>query len=93
MKIEMIPVRSSNLKEIGYDHKNELLIIIFHKGDAYRYTNVPYDTYTQLMKGDPDNNSIGKYFCAHIRTNPQYRYSKLREKSFKDHDGKKFYVE
>ena len=61
--IERIPVRSSNLRSVGYDGWSRLLEIEFHGGRVYRYSGVPGSIYTGLMRAP----SLGHFFAETIR--------------------------
>ncbi len=69
--IQMQPVESSNILEVGYDQDGEVLYITFKSGDTYTYDIVPFDVYQSLM----DAESIGSYFHKNIRTN--YGFTKV----------------
>ncbi len=57
----MVPVVSSNLKEVGY--RQGSLYVHFHNGSVYRYDNVPQPLAERLMTSP----SAGKFFNKHIR--------------------------
>lgn len=65
------PVKSSNLKSVGYDKSKKLLEIEFHTGAVYQYMNVLEHIYKQLMRAP----SLGVYFHKYIRD--EYKYIKL----------------
>ena len=69
--MNMKPVESSNLAEVGYDPATMTLRIRFHSGGVYEYFDVPESVYCGLMQAE----SHGKFFHAHIRNS--YRYAKL----------------
>ncbi|WP_366942359.1 KTSC domain-containing protein [Amycolatopsis sp.] len=60
------PVRSSNLRDVGYDASINLLEIGFKSGSVYQYLNVPQGRYDGLMA----TSSHGGYFAAYIK--PHY---------------------
>jgi hypothetical protein len=60
---EMIPVKSSNIEAIGYDHENNDLHIKFIGGKTYIYEKVVLSVYDELMTAE----SVGKYFSAYIK--------------------------
>lgn len=72
MKMERIPVRSTDLRSVGYDSVNQLLEIEFHSGGIYQYRGVPPATYESLMNAI----SHGKYFHAYIKD--FFPYYKMR---------------
>ena len=70
--MEMIPVESSNLKAVGYDIDESILVIEFDSGAAYEYYDVPQYVYDELMAAD----SKGKY--AHQNIYKVYRQHRIR---------------
>lgn len=65
------PVKSSNLKSVGYDKDKKLLEIEFHTGAVYQYQNVLEPIYKQLVRAP----SLGTYFHKTIRD--QYKYIRV----------------
>lgn len=61
--LEMIPVSSSNLSEVGYDPQTNTLRISFKSGSMYDYFGVSQDVYENLMSAD----SLGSYHYYNIR--------------------------
>lgn len=57
------PVKSSNIKSIGYDPKSQTLEIEFIHGGIYNYSPVSESEHLSLMKAD----SVGSYFANTIR--------------------------
>jgi hypothetical protein len=66
--VNMIPVTSSNLSAVGFDHTNNTLRIRFHNG-TYDYLNVPSQVYQGLMNAS----SKGSYHARNIKDVYQYR--------------------
>lgn len=60
------PVKSSDLRSVGYDKDQWLLEIEFHDGRVYQYSNVPSLVYEELMSAP----SHGIYFSRHIKKAP-----------------------
>ena len=60
-----MPVTSSDLAEVGYDHATMTLEISFHKGGVYQYFDVPDSAYRELLAAE----SKGKFFNANIKNN------------------------
>ena len=58
-----VPVRSSNIKSIGYDEETKVLEVEFHDGSVYQYYSVPASVHQGLMAAA----SHGNYFHKHIR--------------------------
>ncbi|PIR88474.1 MAG: KTSC domain-containing protein [Candidatus Harrisonbacteria bacterium CG10_big_fil_rev_8_21_14_0_10_44_23] len=65
------PVKSSDLKAIGYDPETKILEVEFQSGSLYQYVNVAENVYSELMKSD----SKGNYFNTQIRDG--YQNTKL----------------
>lgn len=55
-------VKSSNLKKVAYDAKNETMKIFFHSGSVYEYYEVPKKVYAALMRAK----SKGRYAYYNI---------------------------
>jgi hypothetical protein len=67
--MEMINVKSSNIKAIGYDSKT--LYVEYKSGDWYEYRSVDKATYKELLSAK----SKGQYMNYHIK--PNYVCKKL----------------
>ena len=65
----MVPVRSSDLRAVGYEPFTGTLTIAFHSGGVYEYYGVSYAEYVGLMRAS----SHGRYFHAHIKGQYDYR--------------------
>ena len=63
--MERKPVKSGNIKTVGYSEPEMLLEIEFHSNAIYRYSNVPKDIYEAFMGAE----SLGRYFQMAIRSN------------------------
>ncbi|WP_313256639.1 KTSC domain-containing protein [Lacrimispora sp.] len=71
--VEMIPVRSSNVQEIGYDEENQELYVRFIKNNSlYRYNGVPIAEFYGLQNAS----SVGGYLNENIKKGP-YAYQQL----------------
>lgn len=57
------PVRSSNIRSVGYDIDSHELEIEFHHGGIYLFHNVPPMLYHALMAAP----SKGSYFARYIK--------------------------
>ncbi len=53
----LYPVESSMLAAVGYDAKNERMVVLFNTGRAYAYQGVPLKIYLSLISSD----SKGKF--------------------------------
>jgi hypothetical protein len=62
-RMERTPVKSSQLKSVGYDAGLGVLEVEFANGDVYAYTSVSAETHAALMVAE----SVGKFFAAEIR--------------------------
>lgn len=69
----MISVNSDDIKSIGYDETSQNLVIFFHTGGRYRYSNIPKSMYDELMNAQ----SHGKYFHKNIRYKTLYPCEKI----------------
>lgn len=70
--MELIDVRSSHLRAVGYDPATATLEIHFMDGAVYQYANVPAAIHAGLMA----SRSKGQYFERHIKD--RYRYRQRR---------------
>lgn len=61
--MQLIPITSSNLAQIGYDSDTMLMQIMFKNGSLYSYANVEPDTYNEMMTSDDP----GRYFAEIIK--------------------------
>ncbi|WP_080741311.1 KTSC domain-containing protein [Aeromonas veronii] len=66
------PVRSSNLRSVGYDATSQILEVEFHNSGIYQYSRVPESVYSGLMNAS----SHGGYFDAHVKKGG-YPYKKV----------------
>lgn len=64
-----VPVRSSNLRSVGYDAVTKVLEVEFMSSGVYQYSGVPVHVYHSLMTAI----SHGEYFSSHIRNVYPYR--------------------
>lgn len=79
--MQLISVKSSNIKQIGYDENYrvslnkkpiKVLRIYFTSGFIYDYYDVSKEIYESFLKAE----SIGKYFWEHIKD--KYNYEKVK---------------
>lgn len=61
--MQMIPVRSSAIQSIGYDHATRRMKIRFHQGHAYDFSQVPEYVFLAFLAAP----SKGDYYNTHIR--------------------------
>lgn len=57
-------VKSSVIREVGYDAKQRVLEVEFHSGRIYHYLDVTRRDYDAMRSSD----SVGKYFNQVIKT-------------------------
>ncbi len=58
------PVESRLIRAVGYDPAGSILEVeLVDAGRVYRYFDVPYSTYQELMEAE----SKGGYFNEHVR--------------------------
>ena len=67
--MNLIPVRSSNLRAVAYEPWSRALVIAFHSGGMYQYDRVPPAEYAGLLRAS----SHGKYFHARIKDSYPWR--------------------
>jgi len=61
--MDRIPVKSSNIRSVGYEEDSSTLEIEFNSGSIYRYLDVPESEYEGLM----DAGSKGRYLNRNIK--------------------------
>ena len=71
--MEMLPVKSSNIKAAGFENKT--LRVRFGNGQEYDYNNVKPEVFQEFMSAK----SQGKYFHANIRS--KFTGAKVEEKN------------
>jgi len=69
--MDRVAVKSSNIREVGYDEDSRILEILFVDGGLYRYFDVPESIYRGILTAP----SAGKYFHGHIRD--RYRCERI----------------
>lgn len=71
--VHRVSVRSSNLKEVGYDPAERILEVEFHDGGVYQYRNVSAAIHKNLMNA----RSKGEYLERAIK-NGGFPYTRLK---------------
>lgn len=71
-KIDMTPVKSSSISEVGYDPESRTLHVKFKTGASYEHTDVPPEKYVALTGTE----SAGKFYNTKIR--PAHAVAKLK---------------
>lgn len=71
--IQMTPVASSQVKEVGYDTETKTLAVTFKHGVGahYHYPNVEPEKHQAFLKAK----SIGKFFGEHIQGLPFEKFA------------------
>lgn len=63
--VEMFPVASSRITEMGYEHETATVYVRFTNGISWRYMNVPVDVWEQFVasptKGGFINETLNAY--------------------------------
>lgn len=62
--IQRVPVKSSNIKSIGYRESDGTLEVEFKSQKAYQYLNVPHYVWDSFMMAD----SKGSFFSSEIKS-------------------------
>jgi hypothetical protein len=60
---EWIPIESSVLTSARYSYTHHLLHLKFRTGRLYEYTDIPAETFNELLRAE----SSGTYFNRHVR--------------------------
>jgi hypothetical protein len=55
------PVRSSNVRSVGYSPAERVLEIAFHSGRLYRYESVPADVHAALMASPSKGGFVARF--------------------------------
>ncbi len=55
--IDMIPVSSSNVAEVGYEEQSQIVYVRFLNGSLYAYKGVPEHEFNELLNAP----SVGSY--------------------------------
>lgn len=68
------PLKSSNIRAVGYDKKEKALDVAFHSGSEYKYSDVPKSIFDRIKKAK----SPGKFFHKNVKLK-EYPYEKVAE--------------
>lgn len=71
-RVNMVSVKSSQIKEVGYMEPNTLFIK-FNNDKVYSYVPVTQIAFTALVTAE----SVGKYFNVNIKDNKAIAFTKL----------------
>ena len=69
--MDLRPVSSSNIDQVGYDPSTETMQVVFQNGSVYEYRGVPQGEYDAFISAP----SLGSYLNRNIRNN--YAYEKI----------------
>ena len=70
--IALTPVKSNQIKAIGYDAATQTLVVTFSRGAGaiYHYPNITPEMHAEFIGAE----SIGKHFGEHIQSLPFEKY-------------------
>lgn len=66
--MERSSVKSTVVKEVGYDKAKELLEVVFQSGDIHQYEKVPHNIFISFMRAP----SMGNFYFEYIKHNYEY---------------------
>jgi hypothetical protein len=69
--VEMIPVNSAIIREIGYEPKEQRLTVVFNSGGRYTYDGVSLELWGKFLT----SKSKGRFFAEEIKHNHRFRRS------------------
>lgn len=72
--MQRVPVKSSQIKSIGYDKFTRILEVEFHNGAIYEYEAVPPQIAEDLVNAV----SVGKFFNQYIRNTFNYTQTQAK---------------
>ena len=61
--MERLPVKSTNVKAVGYDVETKTLQVEFKSGGIYQYAGVQPEMYAELLEAE----SIGRFVSQVVR--------------------------
>jgi hypothetical protein len=61
--MKRIPVKSTNVKSVGYDLETKTLQVEFKSGGIYQYAGVQPEMYADLLKAE----SVGRFVSQVVR--------------------------
>jgi hypothetical protein len=64
---KLTPVKSSNIKAVGYDPAARSLTVAFHGGASHSYADVSPEKHAGMMGDGKPGHSVGAYFHANIK--------------------------
>lgn len=71
--IALVPVKSNQVKEVGYDPATQTLAVTFTRGTGaiYHYPNVTPEAHAAFVGAE----SVGQHFGQHIKPLPFTKYA------------------
>lgn len=83
--IALTPVKSNQVKAVGYDDATQTLAVTFTRGAGaiYHYPNVAREVYEEFIAAE----SIGKFFGAHIQGLAFEKFPAEAEATQTEHEG------
>lgn len=72
----LAPVKSSQVKAVGYHAPTKTLVVQYHNGGVYHYHGVAPETHASLHKAE----SIGKFLAQHVKPKNKFTKAGLTEK-------------
>jgi hypothetical protein len=73
-RTKLVPVNSSSIHHVGYDHASHRLFLDYEGGRLYEYFDVPNDVYVRLRNAV----SIGRFVNYAIK--PHYHYKEIHSR-------------
>ncbi|WP_405625906.1 KTSC domain-containing protein [Streptomyces sp. NBC_01396] len=64
------PVRSTNIRSVGYSQTERVLDVAFHSGGIYRCDNVPADVHSALMASPSKGGFLARFIKGHYPYRP-----------------------
>lgn len=49
MNVEMVPVESSTIKQVGYNQQESKMIVMFNSGTRYEYLDITEEEYKSIL--------------------------------------------
>lgn len=74
--------KSNNILAAGYEG-GKLYVMFKRTLDVYSYVGVPSPVAAKFLTEEKRKKSVGKFFHAHIRNNPKYKYERINPEYYK----------
>ena len=69
-QVTFYPIVSSNLEKAGFDESEQICIVHFKNGSAYKYPEFSADLWQEWRHTFDGSSSAGSFFHVHIRNLP-----------------------